>query len=179
MRAFEHLERQGLSSRTQIQTTIAGHNLSELADLVRLARDLGLSGIRFQAMMARGEHWRELWPKDAEAAVRALDGLLALQAAGAAILSPPSQLEAMKPYFRDPSAGLPELSCRSAATFAVDRKGAAYLCRVMEPVGDVRLSSPRDVWRGPLVGGRRAEVLSCHKPCVLLNCHFQASKGKC
>ncbi|MEK7232569.1 MAG: radical SAM protein [Elusimicrobiota bacterium] len=172
--ALNHLDVEGLSARVQIQTIIAGHNLEELRDLVRFAQARGLAGIRFQALLARGAHWREIWPEDPEAAVRAIDGLLRMKAAGSPILNPATQLETMKSYFRQPNASFQELACRSAETLAVGRKGDAYLCRFMEPVGDIRRVSIRDAWRASAVGRRRSQVRACHEACILLNCHYQA-----
>lgn len=172
--ALDHLDYEGLSSRVQIQTIIAGHNLAELPDLVRLAESRGLSGIRFQALLARGARWREVRPEDPEAAVRAIDRLLRMKASGSPILNPAAQLEAMKTHFRRPGEPFPELVCRSSATLAVGRKGDAYLCRSMEPVGDVRRVPIREAWRASSVRRRRGQVHSCHEPCILLNCHYQA-----
>lgn len=174
LRALDHLEGAGLSPRVQIQTIIAGHNLAELPELVRFAEARGLAGIRFQALLARGEGWRELWPADSEAVVGAIDGLLRMKSAGSPVLNPAAQLEAMKTHFRRPGAPFPELSCRSAETFAVGRRGDAYLCRLMEPVGDVRGLSPREVWRTAAARRRRGQVRACHESCILLNCHYRS-----
>ena len=174
LRALDHLEREGLSARVQIQTIISGHNLEELPELVRFAEARGLAGIRLQALLARGARWREIWPEDPETSVRSIDGLLRLKAAGSPILNCAAQLEEMKSYFRRPNALLRSLYCRSASAFVVGRRGDAYLCRFMEPVGDVRRISPRDAWRAPAVGLRRAQVRACHESCILLNCHYQA-----
>lgn len=175
LRALDHLEREGLSARVQIQTIIAGHNLAELPELVRFAEVRGLAGIRFQTLLARGARWRDIWPEDPEAVVRAIDGLLRLKSAGSPILNDAAQLEEMKSYFRRPNALLQSLSCRSASTFVVGRRGDAYLCRFMEPVGDVRRVSPREAWRAAAVGLRRGQARACHESCILLNCHYQSS----
>ncbi|MBI5240633.1 MAG: glycosyltransferase [Elusimicrobia bacterium] len=179
LRALDCLAREGLQARTQLQAIVAGHNLDELAGLVRLAAGSDLAGIRFQALLPRGTRWRELWPQDAERAVLAIDGLMSLQASGSPILNPPGQIEAMKAYYRRPDAGFPGLACRCAATCAVDHQGGVFLCRAMAPVGDVRRNSLREAWRAEEVGRRMAAVRACHKSCILLNCHYQASGAKC
>lgn len=178
LRALDHLAREGLAPRVSLQALVAGHNLDELPDLVRLAESRGLAGVWFQALLPRGAGWRRLWPRDAGQAARAIDGLLRLRASGAPVLNPASQLEAMRSYYLDSGGALPRLLCRCAETCAVDERGAAYLCRAMEPVGDVRSGSLREVWSGAAAGRALDAVRACRRPCLLLNCHYQASDSK-
>jgi MoaA/NifB/PqqE/SkfB family radical SAM enzyme/GT2 family glycosyltransferase len=178
LRALDHLAGAGLAPRVSLQALVAGHNLGELADLVRLAEVRGLAGVRFQALLPRGAEWSRLWPRDAGQAARAIDGLLRLKSSGSPVLNPASQLEAMRSYCLDSEGGLPNLLCRCAETCAVDERGAVYLCRAMEPVGDVRSGSLREVWSGGSAGRALAAVRACRRPCLLLNCHYQASDSK-
>ncbi|OGR60793.1 MAG: hypothetical protein A2X36_03665 [Elusimicrobia bacterium GWA2_69_24] len=172
LRALEHLAAEGLSPRTQLHTVVAGHNLGELEGLALLARNRGLAGIRFQALRAQGDGWRPLWPEDPAAVDQAVDGLLRLRSGGAPILNPRAQLEAMKGYFRDKARTFPGLSCRSAMTLVVGTGGQVRCCRFMEPIGDARFATLREVWNSPLARARLDEVRGCHASCVLMNCHY-------
>ncbi|OGS41516.1 MAG: hypothetical protein A3J82_03505 [Elusimicrobia bacterium RIFOXYA2_FULL_69_6] len=173
--ALERVCAAGLAPRTQLQAIIAAHNLAELPDLVRLAEERRLAGIRFQALQPRGEGWRRFWPEDPGEVSRAIDALLELQAGGSPVLNPAAQLEALRTYYRDPGAEPAAVACRCAATLYIARGGAVHLCRAMDPVGDVRSASLRGIWGSPPVRERLAAVRSCRRPCILMNCHYPAS----
>lgn len=175
LQALDCIAQEDFSGRTQLQTIIAGHNLAELGGLVRLARERGLEGIRFQALQPRGEGWQDLWPKDPEAVSRAIAELLDLQAGGFPVLNPPGQLEVLRTYFRDPEAALPGVSCRAAETLYVGARGEVYACRSMEPLGDACQASLREIWRSPATRTRLTDIRRCRRACILLNCNYRES----
>lgn len=172
LEAVERMKRVG-GPNLKLSTIIAGHNLSELPDLVRWAAETGLHGVLFQALRRyRGDE--NLWP-DVAAARAAVDALRKLKSDGWPVLNNDGQLLAMARYFEDPEGGFPEETCGAYAHWNVKADGSVRTCIFKEPIGNVRSSTPEAIWASAAARGRFDEVLGCKKTCMLMNCHFRPS----
>jgi len=158
----------------KISTIIAGHNLLELEDLVAWTAAQQLSGIAFQPLRPKKEtEWRKFWPKNPLEAARVIDRLVALKRNGYPILNTEATLEGMKRYFYDPDAKYPEFVCRSYTQLEIGNEGDVYFCLNMDPIGNLRRQSLREILKSRMSRERFGEILDCKKPCILLNCNSQ------
>lgn len=154
----------------------------ELASTARWAIDLGVDRVLYQPLyptFASDEEmdprWYERnphWPRDPEAVQAALEEVLRLKRDGLPIWNPDEQLEAMQHYFRDPfSHPRPDECMVRYNTFNMDARGNVNFCwTVDDVVGNVRESSPREIWESRLADDVREKMKPCQAPC-LLNCY--------
>lgn len=174
LEAIARLQRLPGAPVLKINSIVAGHNLEELESLVRWTVDRGLGGISLQPLRAAGADWQALWPKDPGRAAEVLDRLIVLKRAGAPILNPTAQLEAMKAYFRDPAGEFPDVSvCGAYTNLNIMGDGTVYFCTYKAPVGNLRVQSIAEIWNSGPALERREEILTCKKSCILLNCHYR------
>jgi MoaA/NifB/PqqE/SkfB family radical SAM enzyme len=97
------------------------------------------------------------WPKDAGQAVAAVLGLIALKQQGLPIRNSFQQLEAMIPYFLNPdamrvsvqqhTAHLKVNVCAALTSIQVMPNGDVLACYGMPPVGNIKTTPIREIWR--------------------------------
>ncbi|MGE5307958.1 MAG: radical SAM protein [Deltaproteobacteria bacterium] len=159
-------------------SVITSGNLDELADIVKFAGEV-FDSVTFQALdnnfhAAFDPAWfrkNEFWPKDAEKAIRAIDGLITLKHEGRRINNSVYQLETMKKYYADPS-GCAEYPCKTGeSNFIVTETGKVRLCWNLGDVGDILREDPCAIWSGKKARAMRQTIAACRKTCRLLNCN--------
>lgn len=156
-------ERQ-LGYTIRLKTVIMSHNIDGLEDVARYANQVGME-VLFQPIeqnynTADDPQWykhSENWPKDPEAAVKAIERLIQMKHDGFSIANTAPSLEVMKAYFRDPaalrvstqahSAHEKKASCAALALFQVQSNGDVRTCSSMPPIGNIKTESPREIWR--------------------------------
>ena len=89
--------------------------------------------------------------------MRAIEGLIRLKRSGLAIGNTESDLQGMIRYFRDPAAwrllvqghtaNNPLVSCSGVGQFQVQANGDVQACPRHPPLGNIRQTRPRDIWR--------------------------------
>lgn len=170
-----------------IATILMGVNLDQATDLVEFAERNRLHGILFQACMDDLTHHpfrggygephgdarfagNPFLPADADASDRMIDRLLAKQRKGAPILNPPSQLKAMKTYYRDPE-HFTRIECLAGVTsFLVDPYGDVRICFGLDPIANVRNHPyPRKIWTSATASAARKKASACGRPCRIMN----------
>lgn len=171
LESIERMKRAG-GPTLKIATIIAGHNLSELSELVRWAAGRGLAGVTFQALRSSGADWKRLWPEPA-AARMAIERLREMKADGWPVLNTDGQLQAMAKHFEEPDAVFPDEMCGTYTHWNVTSDGSVRTCSYKEPIGNIRSASPRDIWESASARERFDDVLACKRQCLLLNCHFR------
>jgi MoaA/NifB/PqqE/SkfB family radical SAM enzyme len=151
----------------RLKHVIMAQNLGEAAAVARFAREGGMEvfcqPIEQNYNTAEDPRWFERsanWPRDAEAAVRSVQELIALKRQGWPIANSEEQLEAMIRYFRDP-AGLRLATAQHAAheTAAAARRNCAALtnlefwpngdvlpCFGRPAVGNIKTARIREIW---------------------------------
>jgi MoaA/NifB/PqqE/SkfB family radical SAM enzyme len=170
-----------------IATILMAGNLDHAIDLVEFVERNGLHGILFQACVDELTHHpfraesREpradlhpvdnpFLPADPGAVDALVDRLLARQRGGAPILNPPSQLKAMKAYYRDP-VRFTEIECLAGVTsFLVDPYGDVRICFGLDPIANVRNhANPRKIWTSAAASEARKKAAQCGRPCRIMN----------
>ncbi len=173
-----------------IATIIMECNLHHILRLVDFVTERKLHGIIFQAYMADSIHrpfrWENnpvrdiTWDKGNPYAIKnyeqldeIVDALLLRQRKGAQILNPPSQLRAMKAYYRDPAARYHERRCTAGVTsFLVDPYGNVRICFLSDPIGNISTQKPLEIWRSPNAAEIRRQILQCRDSCRIMNRNY-------
>lgn len=56
----------------------------------------------------------------------------------------------------------------------IDQFGNVYMCRLKEPIGNIKEDSPKDMWYSKRASQSREEIKSCKVNChVLINCCYE------
>lgn len=169
-----------------IATVITQRNIEHILPLVDFVTERRLHGIMFQTYMDdavhhpfRGDYqkfrntdWYASNPdvvRDYHRVDAVIDALLLRQRQGAQILNAPSQLRAMKAFYRHP-ASYHAISCLAGITsFLVDAYGDVRLCFGFGPVGNILEQEPADIWKSPGAVDLRKRVARCRRSCRLMN----------
>lgn len=170
-----------------IATVLMAGNLDQATHLVEFAERNRLHGILFQACMDdlvhqpfRGGHGEPrgdarftdnpFLPADTDASDRTIDRLLGKQRKGAPILNPPSQLKAMKAYYRDPE-HFTQIECLAGVTsYLVDPYGDVRVCFGLDPIANIRNhADPCRIWTSAAASAARKKASVCGRPCRIMN----------
>jgi MoaA/NifB/PqqE/SkfB family radical SAM enzyme len=159
LRKEEHL---GYAIR--LKTVIMQHNLDDVANVARFAADKGLE-VLYQPIEQNYDTPEDLdwfkhsanWPTDTEKAVAVVGELIELKRQGLPICNSVSELETMIPYYRDPDTYQQAVqlhaghegsaTCCALATMQLEPNGDVGTCFKMPPVGNIKTTSIRDIWK--------------------------------
>jgi MoaA/NifB/PqqE/SkfB family radical SAM enzyme len=171
-RALRFMAEQTRANERDLQiyakTAIMSINVDDLSGVVRLAKELGIYGVEFQAIgpiyysdQEGNPNWYKnnpLWIVDYERVSRALGELKELKEAGYPIINSLENLEMIEAYFRDPRAEEHRVhshdykkqkpSCRDwAKGLQIDPAGGMRMCHWMEPFGSARDGGLARMWK--------------------------------
>ncbi len=169
-----------------IAAIIAGANLDDIVGLAEWANACErISFIYFQAVMQpfampEADAWyddercRFLWP-DADKAAGVLEELIARKKSGYKINNSVAQLEIFKSYFRQPQRFIKKTKCNLGYdAFTVLPDGNMFLCLAMEPIGNIKTDTMREVWFSEKACAIRERIANCKRNCKLMvNCFFE------
>lgn len=154
-------ERRDFSIR--LKTVVMSYNLDCLSDLAEYATRKG-ADILYQPIernynSPEDPQWyahSNNWPQDPEKAVSAIDRLIRLKRKGFSIANSEQELEVMKDYFIDPdawqvsvkthSAHESKTCCSALGLIQVQSNGDVRVCCKMDPVGNIKSKSLRQIW---------------------------------
>ena len=156
--------RRKLGYRIQLKTVIMQQNLDSLGEVARYASREGMQ-VFYQPIeqnynTAEDPAWfltSPTWPRDPEAAVRAVRELIQLKRAGLHIANTEAHFEAMIRYFLDP-ASLQRLTqmhiaqqkrspCAALTVLQLQANGDVTVCCHRPPVGNIKDSPIRQIWQ--------------------------------
>ncbi len=156
--------RRKLGYRILIKTVIMQQNLDSLGAVARYATRGGVE-VFYQPIeqnynTAEDPAWFQsspTWPRDAEAAVRAVSELVQLKRSGLHIANSDEHFEAMIRYFLDP-AGMQRLTqahiaeqkrplCAALTMLQFQSNGDVTICSHRPPVGNIKDSPIRRIWQ--------------------------------
>jgi len=174
----------GSPVRIMTNTILFDRNLDELDALVVTLQDIGVDGVMFQALSRtfwlQGERdvfFDSHFPRDVARFDAAIDRLLALQAAGAPIVTSANDLGWIKLYARDPDFIGEQVCASGERNMMVDQRGDVQLCFSMRglmegrALGNVRHAGLRVLWEGAMADRARGVMAGCRQNCGMLNCH--------
>lgn len=153
----------GLDFGIRLKTVVMEHNLDDLCGLARFAThdrmDILYQAIEQNYNTPEDPTWylhSENWPKDVDKAVRAVEKLIALKEQGLHIANSRTELEVMMRYFRNPdalrvavqshTANEERLLCSALGLLQVHATGDVRVCASSPPVGNIKVSSLREIW---------------------------------
>ncbi len=167
-RTLETLKRlraeKSLSYVIRLKTVVMRQNLHDVANVAQFAARNGME-VFYQAVeqnynTPEDTRWfehSENWPADPSQAVSAVRGLIALKKKGLPISNSLQQLETMIPYFLNPdamrvavqqhTAHLKFNVCAALTNIQVMPNGDVLACYGMPPVGNIKTTPIRQIWR--------------------------------
>jgi MoaA/NifB/PqqE/SkfB family radical SAM enzyme len=157
-------EQHRLGYEIRLKTVLMEHNLDEAAGVARFATRDGVH-VFYQPIeqtynTAPDPLWfctSPNWPRDTAKAERVVGELLRLKREGLHIGNSEAQLEAMKPYFRDPETSQRTVKahnaherrslCSALTMLQFQANGDVTVCAGRAPVGNIRQKPVREIWR--------------------------------
>jgi MoaA/NifB/PqqE/SkfB family radical SAM enzyme len=197
----EHSRKTGIRVPIVIKPTVSRLNFMEMPDLVRMVAGMGVNGILFQPLGDWGtKEIDDLWIHDIDALQSVVDEVLAMKQAGYPILSADWHIRDWVGHFkRERAPNTPERLRRagimsrpgssSAAdpgdvqcwvgltTLHIKTDGTVVNCHTLDPIGNVKERSIRDIWHGEVGRQRRAETVKCTIGCSE-NCTIKRTLGQ-
>ena len=153
-----------LTYEVRLKTVIMQQNLHDVHSVAEFAAANGFECF-YQAVeqnynTPEDPRWFESsanWPHDPEQAVAAVQRLIELKRKGLPIRNSYNQLETMIPYFRNPdamrvviqshTAHLKRPVCSASTNIQVQPNGDVLACYSMPPVGNIKTTPIREIWR--------------------------------
>ncbi len=178
---LEERKAQGVEFPITIKPTITARNFRLLPQLVDWAQEMGDLLISPQPLSRWSpETYNELWIESTEMAEfeEVIETLVAMQKAGAPILTPESVLRLMPGSFREEKAPRSAMPCRvGMRNFFIRTNGDIEVCNFGFPIiGNIQQQSAQQIWYSPEAKKVRAETTQCEKLC-LITCVSQKTLG--
>ena len=179
MKAFDRLDaarkRHGSDMRILIKFTLMGYNCAEALEVIEWAKEKGFDGVMMQPLELKHDEVEldYLWPSDFTELDRVVDRMLEMKASGYPLLNDTSHIQKFKTYFRAAKhrqASLLERQgiCHVGVTnFFIGSNGDVVTCFYMDPVGNLRDETPKEIWDGAQARKRREEIRTCGRDCLL------------
>jgi pyrroloquinoline quinone biosynthesis protein E len=159
-------QKNGFPRRILLKTVISSNNLHELAAIARWAGDHGLE-VQYQPIEqnygeAENPDWfrhSPFWIEDAAQIKEELNALRVLKEQdGKFIANSATDFDRYLHYFESPETLMTSIQAHegkarkgrcshAVGNFVMESNGDVRMCFRMEPFGNVRHSSPRDIWR--------------------------------
>ena len=169
-----------------IASIIMERNIDQILPLVDFVEKHALHGIIFQAYMDdavhhpfRGNHAKfrddNFFENDADVVLdhdrldSLVDTLLPRQRKGARILNAPSQLRAMKDFYRNPVDYRAVRCTAGVSNFLADAYGDVRLCFGFEPIGNILQEEPLNIWKSTKAADLRRRIAKCQRSCRIMN----------
>lgn len=181
-RAIDQLNYDGRHFKLTLSTILMGFNIDHLPKMVEWVDERGLDAVTFQILYFESGNddyepgWYKkspFWDEDADKINAGMDVLVTLKRGGAPITNSEAQLEAMRRYLLDPE-GPQTTPCKvGVANLDIEPNGDVRLCDVMDKVGNVRDSHPRDIWHSVVARERRREIHGCGAACRIKTCNYR------
>ncbi len=186
MQAIDHLDRCCSNLGIGILITISEKNFDEIIELTKWANeDNRIETIIFQAIAqpfntSFDNEWYNkseysfLWPQDTKKIHSLLDELIKLKKITYKISNPVSQLESFKRYFNDPSKFIKEDICNVDFYMNINQFGDVFMCPRKKAIGNIKKSTPKDMWYSENANQIREEIKNCKINCHhVLNCCYE------
>lgn len=157
-------DQQHLGYRIRLKTVIMEHNLDDLCAVADLASRDGME-VYYQPIEQNYNTptdplWFQTsgnWPRDPGKAVNRIHELIQLKRGGRHIANNQAQLEAMVRYFQDPGglggvtrlhlAPVRNVPCAALTNLQFQANGDVTVCFDRPPIGNIRDSSIRELWK--------------------------------
>ena len=161
----------GLDFPIIIKPVVHRLNFRDLPEMVRWIQEIGAAAINFQPVDRwTAETYNELWIEDARdlADLKTVrDQLIELKRGGAPIMNSELLLRAWDQHFLEQPAPEEYRPCRvGMRNYFIRPDGDVEVCWYYKPIGNVRASTAREIWRGEEASERRKETVACDSLCL-------------
>jgi len=186
MKAIDHLDAYRDVLEIGIQPVIFGCNLEDIIRLTQWANeDRRIKFIHFQVVSQpfdepydiewfKKSKYSFLWPQDIARAHKVLDELIALKLKGSKISNSVQQFEVFKRYFEKPVEFIRKGICNVDFFLNIDPLGEIYMCRLKEPIGNIKKDRFKNTWHSVKTEQVRQQIKNCKMNChVLVNCCYE------
>lgn len=178
---LEERKRQRAEFPITVKPTVNSANFRHLPALLEWAESMGDLCVSPQPMSRwTQETYDELWieEKDMAEFESAIDRIVAMQRAGAPLLTPEHVLRLMPDHFRDKKAPRSALPCRvGMRNFFIRTNGDVEVCVYGFPIiGNIKEHSAREIWYSQKASEIRKGTVTCEKLC-LITCLSQKTLG--
>lgn len=187
MEAIQHLKNYWRKGDINIHTVITDINMNDIQGLVEwVNQDKFFTGIAFQALAQpfrtnTVDRWyldaqhNQLWPKDTRKVSKIFDLLIESKRSGYKIINPIPQLTVYKKYYNDPDSFVRAHNCNFGDyIFNVNVLGLVHLCCFMQPIGNIKKNTIKEIWSSEAARKTRELMRNCQKSCNnIVNCYFQ------
>lgn len=173
--------------KIDILTIIMNSNLDgiiKLADWVN--SDTRIASVNFMAIMKphcsdldnfwyKHKDYGFLWPSNTPKVNEIIDQLISCKKQGYKITNSVVQLENFKLYFKDPTQFVRREKCNfDEVVLNVSSNGNVHLCWEMEPIGNIRYDSIKEIWDNSKAAEVRSKIKSCQRNCEpMINCFYE------
>lgn len=148
----------------RLKNVIMAQNVQDILEIARFATQEGME-VFYQPIeqnynTPEDPQWflhSENWPKDTAKVISSVRELAAMKRRGSHIANSFAQLEAMIPYFENPSASRvsvmnhtahePKRSCSALVNMQFQANGDVTVCTGLPPVGNIKQSPVQAVWQ--------------------------------
>ncbi len=176
----EEKKRQGVEFPIMVKPTVTEKNFRYLPDLVEWATERGLMVSPQPVDRWSPETYNELWieKENLPEFEAVIEKLIALQKAGAPLMTPEPVLRLMADHYREKSAPRSVMPCRvGLRNYFIRANGNVEVCVMgFPPIGNVKKQSAREIWYGAKAREVRHDTVACEKLC-LITCLSQKTLG--
>jgi MoaA/NifB/PqqE/SkfB family radical SAM enzyme len=163
---LEHRREAGAKFPVRIKPTVHLLNFRELPRLVEWTVRIGATTIDFSPVLPwTPEVDSELWirqPEDLQGLSQIIQQLVAMKRAGAPIETNEKKLRSFPGHFACKPVRHGVSPCRvGMRDYHIRANGDVSVCWLYPPIGNVKLSSARDIWYGAEAKRRRAQTVAC------------------
>jgi len=154
----------------RIKPTLHRFNVENLPDLARWSQEIGATTIDFSPVrpaFGLSEIESDLWLKHEEdfyALERSIETLISLKRQGYPIETSEDKLRSFTDHFRGRRVYHGVSPCRTGLRdYHIQPNGDVTMCWFYPAIGNVKLSSAREIWQSEVARSLRSEMVSCTK----------------
>lgn len=188
MSAITRITRRSRRLRLSTRAIISSYNINELVSMVKWGEEVGLDGVGFHPLDSKfsfggreafNPEWfksDDMWPQDPAKVAAVLDELMGMKRAGHRIDTSVEHLKKYKQYYRDPNSIGAKRGCYTGVrNLIIGVTGDVHLCFLFPPLGNIRQTDIRKIWRSHNAGGQRASIKNCIRNCNILACNRRSN----
>lgn len=182
--------------KINLATILFKENINEAIKLVEFVKENNLDGISFQLIddldvfhafytqkFIDTKNYKmkneliEEYKNISKNGIKIIDKLIEMKNNNYPIYNSVEQLKGIQTLLKDYKKIVKQIKCNVGNTnIAIDPYGDIRLCFNMQPVGNIKDGSLKEIWNNKKANICRENIKTCKMPCRLLNCNFKEDK---
>lgn len=185
----------GGTTRIQVSTLLDASTLDEIPSILDWMVEMGLDemhlvpldqnvgGVNYGTNGYNFEDaWFDrnpLWIRDIPKLEQIIDYVIQKKREGYPVIDPITYLQQIIPYFRDAGGIQHKRPCRAGSELIrITPQGGVSFCPYEPPVGDIRTTSPEEIWTGKEAVAAREKIGACTKKCFIPFCAWDEKERR-